>query len=69
MFTIYVNRIPIPKVSSDNEMHINSIVDELIESNDKERREELLNQLDCCFYELYELNKEHIELIEKSYER
>ena len=59
MFTIYVNKIPIPKINSQKEKEISILVDEFLKSFNPE----IDIKLDTLIFDLYNLTKEEIEYI------
>lgn len=59
MFTIYVNKIPIPKINLLKEKEISILVDEFLKSFDSE----IDSKLDTLIFDLYNLTKEEIEYI------
>ena len=59
MFTIYVNKIPIPKINSQKEKEISILVDEFLKSFNPE----IDSKLDTLIFDLYNLTKEEIEYI------
>ena len=59
MFTMYVNKIPIPKINSQKEKEISILVDEFLKSFDSE----IDCKLDMLIFDLYNLTKEEIEYI------
>lgn len=59
MFTIYVNKIPIPKINSQKEKEISILVDEFLKSFNPE----IDSKLDMLIFDLYNLTKEEIEYI------
>jgi len=62
MFSIYVNRIPIPRIDQKEEDSINSLID-LLSLNKKEIRN-IDREIDLGIYNLYNLTSAEIEFID-----
>jgi len=65
MFSIYVEKIPIPKISEDEQKPFIDLVDIILkkkETNEDTTQEE--RQIDMMVYKLYELTNEEIRMVE-----
>lgn len=69
MFSIYVENIPIPKLSEVQENIIVELINKLLMTKDLELRNEIDSKLENIILDLYQLNDNEKEYIKSKYNR
>ncbi len=67
---IYVERIPLPKISKENQKPFENLVDKILQKKEQhENTTHLENQIDLMVYKLYDLTYEEVKIVDADFDK